>query len=829
MPGNVFGALAVFKLAAYRPPPPFAALLACLALLAAPAAHAAAASLEHISLDRSGVMSGAGFYKPHAWGFVGARATNPTDSEFHGQLVVTVEPRTNVQFISELWLPPRAARQLRTPIMPLGESSPGDREAVAVQSWLIQPTARGERRTTPTDGLLMGRDHRFETAIVGSERPSDYASALARAHRESLGHERALAYLRPSSLPRFHQGLDTLDSVVLAGRDTELDPAQINALRDWTLHGGRLWLNLQQLDIDIARQILGDALDITLVDRVRFHDIALVRHGGDDQRFELDYGLEMLRVLADGFDVLHEVDGFPVTLRRSFGQGQVLITTIDLAAFLPIEDRVTVHTDFVEPATLPPHARDLGWFFQHPATLNQQAEAPTAAFDRYLPEQIGHTILPRTPVIAVLATFTLALLLAGLALARVNRLEWIGAVGVAAAVLAAGTLYALGERQRGDKTNTLAAAHLIQASEDQTYASADSLLGIYAAGSVSADIAGDGNAIAWPEHADRTTDTLRMLWHGEHRWTFRQLELPANAIRAFHLKHTSALDHVAHARARVTERGLEGRLHLPGDALGRDLADAVLASRDAHLGAQLDAGADGPSFTAGPDQRLAGDDFILGALLSQSQISRQAVYRRLFANPHFPERLTLLAWARDVDPAVELELDAERRSDGLVLLPVQLETPAPGQRVHVPAPLLAMDPYRDGPGDYGSAVFDARTRDWIRPLDRPERFLLGFNLPHALRDIALDGATVQLDLNGPGWRCHILVYDGHEVRTVATRENLTGRTRIHLDADDLPPLDEQGNIVLGLQIERLETTQATGPSWSLRHFGLEVTGHMPQE
>ena len=815
----------MFKSPAAPLRPLSAALLACLALLAAVPGPARAASLEDIRLERSGVMSGVGFHKPQTWGLVGARAANPTDDSFHAQLVVTVEPRTNVQFTSELWLPPRAVRDVRTPVVPLGEFPPGERGSIALQSWLIQPTARGERRTPYTDGLLMARDHRFETAIVGSDQPIDHASTLARAHRDGLGHEPALAFLRPSTLPRFHQGLDALDSLILAGRDVHLDPAQIDALRQWTLRGGRLWINLHQADVDLARQILGDVVDLSVIDRVRLHDITLTRRDGEDQRIELDYGLEMLRVLAEGFEVVHAVEAMPVTLRREFGQGQVMLTTIDLAAFLPLRDRRPIDTEQLDPADLPPHTQDLASFFQRSAAFTTTTDdAPTAAFERYLPEQIGHSILPRRPVMLVLGSFIIALLVAGLALARVNRLEWIAVLGVAAAVLAAGTLYGLGQRQRGDTPTTLAAAHRIEPAPRQSHAAAEALLGVYAAGPASATIAGRGDAIAWPEHARRTTDTLRMTWQGEQRWAFHQLALPATAVRAFHLSHVPALTGPAYARLRLTELGVDGQIHLPGDALGRDFADAVLASRDSHLGAQL--GDDGLSFTATAATRLASDDYILGAVLSQRQISRQGVYRRLFADPQFPQRLTLLAWARDLAPGVELDLDAQTRSDGLLMLPVEIDTPPPGQRVHVPAPLLRMDPYRDAPGDYGAGIFDTRTRQWIQPLDRPEQLLVAFTLPPALHAMALDGATLELDINAPGWRCHVLAYDGGEVRTVATRQSPTRRTRIELAADDLPPVDDQGNIVLGLRIERPEQT---GPSWSLRHLALEVTGHMPQD
>ncbi|MEX0885687.1 MAG: hypothetical protein WD009_04530 [Phycisphaeraceae bacterium] len=841
-----------------RSPAPrlLALALAAFALFAAAADRAAAASLDDLVIQRSGARAGVGFYQPATWGIVDARVLNPSDEGFSALLAVTLGDRSNIQFTSELWLPANAGRQVRTPVHPIFELDPdGARVGLEVESWLIEPgdAGRAERRTPPVPAMLIVRDNPLETAIIGDGEQAEHASGLASGHRQQLGQAQAMAYLRPEHAPAFTQGFDAVGTVVLAGGEAALNANQVQALRDWVLRGGRLWINLVQVDAEAARRVLGDAMDLIVVERVRLDRLTFTDQDGDEHRLELDYPLEMVRVLAPDMEVLQQVADFPVVMRRNFGRGQVMVTTLDLSAWLtdpasatPATSASATATDDSEAATavngdeagavagsgrveLPAQSEVLAWFFDVPAGQRQAGAAQLAPYEAYVREQIGYTILGRTPVMAVLATFALGLLVLGIVLMRRGRLEWIGAAGATGAVVAAGVLVGLGQARQSEQPTMLASAHHVEPASPDAYAAATRLISLYRppGGPGSVDLSGPGHAIAWPDHADRTTETLRMVWQGEQRWAFPGFNLPSGAVRSLHQPDVLRLDGPAWASARLTEHGLEGRVHLPGAALGGSLADAVVATRDGHLGVRFAGDAE---FIARPEDRLSPREFILGGVLQQTQQGRQAVYRQIFTDPHFPRRPTLLVWARDLEPSLDVSIDAERRSHALVMLPLRLEPPAPGARVHVPATLLAMEPYRRGPSEFGGIVFDAGRREWITPMEREESFLVAFQLPEALRAIEIEQATVQLDLQAPGWRYELVRYHAGQIGTLREGQNPLGRMRINLEGDDLPVMDGDGNLVLGLRMTRADDDgpMTGGPNWALRHIELEVTGVMPE-
>src|SRR5262249_34224220 len=86
------------------------------------------------------------------------------------------------------------------------------------------------------------------------------------------------------------------------------------------------------------------------------------------------------------------------------------------------------------------------------------------------------------------------------------------------------------------------------------------------------------------------------------------------------------------------------------------------------------------------------DIFLSGTVLSDQQQRRQELYRKLLDTPQqrpLQDRPLLLAQARPVDAPFALAPNPRTAGTALLVIPLELERPAPGTRVTIPGPLLA--------------------------------------------------------------------------------------------------------------------------------------------
>src|SRR5262249_19527046 len=157
-------------------------------------------------------------------------------------------------------------------------------------------------------------------------------------------------------------------------------------------------------------------------------------------------------------------------------------------------------------------------------------------------------------------------------------------------------------------------------------------------------------------------------------------------------------------------------------------------------------GADG-TFSAGPDDVLPLDHFLSGAVLSDQQQRRQELYRKFLERPkvrRLQDRPVLLAWARPVDAPFALAPNPRTAGTALLVIPLELERPAPGTRVTIPGPLLA----------YGRMVQGTPV-----PLD-PEGaqkadIPLRFQVPSAVLPLEVERARLVVRIRAPSRRITI--------------------------------------------------------------------------
>jgi hypothetical protein len=236
---------------------------------------AALAQNDRPNMSGAGGAAGIGQYPPSSWGVVAATINNPTDRE--QQLLVTFNfaETATLQFATDIWIPPGTRRTvwlpMRTNQFEISETRP---VTLPLRQQLIdnrgpQPVVLGE-----ADGMLIASRDRWITGMLADGDDSDdEAISVALAIRRSVEYSRRMAYLNERNLPSMVAGWQGLNGLVISKNSLALDSAQTEAMRQWLLSGGKLWVMLDHVEPEVMPALLGDAWTLREVDRVRLSTV----------------------------------------------------------------------------------------------------------------------------------------------------------------------------------------------------------------------------------------------------------------------------------------------------------------------------------------------------------------------------------------------------------------------------------------------------------------------------------------------------------------------------------------------------------------------------
>ncbi|MCC6579922.1 MAG: hypothetical protein IT440_05725 [Phycisphaeraceae bacterium] len=219
-------------------------------------------------LESSGSNAGFGFAAGERWGMTQVTASNP-DAQAHTVLAAVSFTKAtdigNVQFARTVWLPPHSVRRLDLPFR--APEMPGKTQSVPIQSLLLDTQGATERTLSREDGLM--RAEQRTPVIVSLSGGDESGSDLAHAVKALCGQDTAMAGLRSQQLPPFAAAWQGIDLLILSDPELQLDAAQKLALRQWLTSGGRLWILLDRVGDEIARDLLGDDYRCATVGRTR--------------------------------------------------------------------------------------------------------------------------------------------------------------------------------------------------------------------------------------------------------------------------------------------------------------------------------------------------------------------------------------------------------------------------------------------------------------------------------------------------------------------------------------------------------------------------------
>jgi len=782
--------------------------------------------------------------RPETWGLVAVRVANASDQPADVLATMYFAGDPNLQYARRLWLPAHSKRYSWCPILPPYSRPPPPNKdyittaPVEIKSLLFDRSGPTEKllrsRSEPVveSGLLSIDHSRAITGVIADDEATEEAVAAMRLNVELPP---AFSILEEDFLPPVVESLEGLDQLVLASDRLVTDAAALAAVRVWLYGGGRLWIMLDQVDSATVEALLGEAFTCRVADRVgltrvRIEGVGPPGENSEGQPREFDEPVDLVRVLATGVEVTHTVGGWPVAFWRKVGKGEGLFTTLGPRAWVrprtardrrPPWDVVGCPSVATEP------------FAQLAGRLFEPREPPLVEprqFEPYLSEQIGYRIVSRGSVIGVLGTFCLVLLGSGVWLTWTKRLERMAWIGPTAAAVATAAFILMGLFTRKAVPPTVAVAQLVEVEPGAEDLWMTGLVAAYNQGASHARLGARRGGLF---HLDMTglDGTARRMVRGDlDAWHWEHLVLPGG-VRTAPFSCATKINQPINARAVFGPDGLTGSL-----ATGpfQALADAVIATPSGmNLAVDLD---ESGGFHAGTGDVLSPGQYVAGTLLSDEQRRRQSVYGELFslaAARRYPDRPTLLAWARPLEMQFEFPDEARRVGAALLAVPLSIDRSAAGTRVTIPSPFL---PYRSvaGLARRPSGAYSHARREWIE-LRAPSESYLRFQFPAEVLPMELDRATLTLTINAPSRTLEVSGFAGGRPVRLATRNSPVGTFKFDVTRPDVLQLDDRGGLLLGISVGAdrsvvSESSKADASiarsAWKIEAVELEAAGQV---
>ena len=782
-------------------------------------------------------MAGPRCYSPERWSMLSVGIVNPADRPVETLSSLYFQDHSEIQYARRLWVPARAKRMSWCPVLiprlaSSSETTPSVRAILYSKKqdeYRLIESPGGQRFH---EGLLRVEHKRPITGCILDDDKTEVPRKLLKAVRAARNLPIRLSGLQMGDLPPRVETMEVLDQLVLANDRVRDDAAAMTSIRQWLHGGGKLWIMLDHVRPETVSRLLGDSFRCHVVDRVEMTELQILctdrtRGDSDGEHLRFEDPVDLVRVVGVDMEVDYTVDGWPAAFWQKAGRGEVLFTTVGGRAWMrnwPYEERIKVgilkRSEYAATAPM----QSLAYRFLSPRST--QSFKPEL-FRGLAMQQISYRIIGRSWIFLVLGVFCLVVLGAGLWLARARRMTQLGWLGPALAVLAAVVVSGMGYSTKRGIPPTVVETQLLRLDSGIDDVSVDGLVAVYNDQQTSFLLGADRGGILTPDWRGLAGQTRQMTWTDIDKWHWADLSLP-QGVRLASTRYSTQFSPRIEAQASWNAEGLVGRL-----AAGpfTRFADAVIAGRGRGvLAVQL---SEDKAFTAATT--LASGEFVASGLLNDMQQRRQEVYRQLVRSDddgRFPERTTLMVWAKSLDAGFQFDPRAQRVGDALLIIPLQMESPEAGTKVRVPTPLL---PYRAIPIPGTKAIsssYDNKRRKWIGPLVKGTNTLLRFELPPELLPMRVDRAVMTVRIDATKRRLDLLGLLEDQPQVLETQNSPVGVVQFTVDRQDVLAVDADGGVILGLAVGEFQG-EKTGfiqdEGWTIEDASLELFGEVLAE
>ena len=771
-----------------------------------------------------------------SWGAVVFEARNFGDQPVDGFLTSDFVDRPDQQFGRRFWVPPNSIRRswflLKTPPSAALSDTSSDFDPKDLRTRLIRRRGAIETSADSKTG------ERFEDTVIRCRR--DCATTLLISDPDDQESDRLVAAVRSpqrrgnnyqvstrSALPPERAALDRWTHIVLASDRILEDQGSVEVLRQWLVSGGKLWILLDQTGVETARPFLADAGGLAVVDRVGLTTVELTSSTLDFQVTgevrEMEDPVEMVRIIADGLDVLCQVGGWDAALTADVGHGHVLITTLGARGWMQTRVPEQAHAELLEdyyPTRECIALGDMFWGAEPPVPKVDVAEIATGF--------VGYRVTSLGWVASMLAAFCALVLLVSAVLWRTQRLAWLAWVAPAAAVAATLLIGIAGYAQRTAIPPTEASIQI---------AEADSLGNLRIEGGLSVYSASNGDTLPEVTHGGRLEfdnppvgTAKRLIWSDFGSTHWENLELNTGV----HELHFETFENRAPSTAILSldEHGVTGRIaggewEFPDRGLIVSPGGQFAAPRFLEDG----------RFVSASTDRLPPGQFSASDVIDDRERTRMQVLESYFGGGRLPSEPRFYFWTTPLETGLKTQAEGRQVGEALVGLPIAFERPAAGTSVYCPPYLIG---YRSvsHPRRGSSVAYSNRDRLWNDQLLRKSVTTLEFQLPANLGRLELERLKVFVDLNAPNRTFQLVALDRNNEkirRELARRKSPVSLMEFEVSGDLLPPLDENLAFRLGLDVGPLFDDPAqeidadrSRHGWQFRNVWVEAWGRTPE-
>lgn len=615
----------------------------------------------------------------------------------------------------------------------------GEREVIQMRDG--QPATRTLSMTVMPKGRIIGMQ-----AAPGPPKvlywdwpqpvlPSDYEFVTA-ARVDAMRDRKSISF-EDRPLPLQMIQWDALDLFVIADPAALQDPAAIDAMQRFIQRGGRVWVMLDQVAADLIQPLLGPDQSVVEVERVMLDQfrVEVASAAGQFSDEKLPREVAMARVVQSGGHVEHQIDGWPASIVLPIGYGQLLLTTIDGAAWIqPRTEQRSNDPYYQSDFTIRPWGTN--WALE---TNTEFPELPISSDVEYPLLRIGNPVVPRGLVAAALLGFCAVLAIAGAGLAAMRQQTWIGWLAPAVAVLASLTLLLAATWLRQDMAESVARLQLIDITDDGNTGLLREQTAMFLDRLSDMQLDSQIDGAMWTSDAV-TSGVRRLTTEDFETWNLANAAWPPGSWRyqaqfAMPVDELSVLGH-------LTATGLQ--LEMPG-ALPAPLTDAILSFVP---GDPLLCRTSGSEITVDPRLTVSDGRWIADSILSAEQQRRMDVYHKFFlpqADLQRPAR-RLYGWTAPWSTS-QWSREMQQLGAALVALPVRLQRPEVGQEISIPHGLVALQQGLDAIGT--TTIYDGTTGRWRPELLVTANAELDFVLPSEVVPFAATSLALELDILAP--------------------------------------------------------------------------------
>lgn len=778
--------------------------------------------------------SGASRYKPGDWGMVSFEIANPSDEPAEVIAGLQFEDRPTLQFARKLWLPARSKRQswysIRVPA-DIGV----EEEALNPQVFLIDRTngaddwvgARtGERFTNATSFPM---EHSALTGIIrddgGDEMP--YQTLLTMRYNRNLN--RMTIPFSDPFLPPIPEVLESLDQLLIASDRLVNDQAGIEAIRRWVLGGGRMWIMLDQVDPATVRKLMGDTFDAQIIDRTEIVSVHLQGMispsvtATPPAPYELDEPVELVRVLPGSSDVWYTQDGWPAAFWYSFGEGQVLFTTLGARGW--VRPRTEQDSQSPDPSMACNYRAQipLEMLAARMFSVDAGTSVPNELFEDYVTEQIGYEIVSRSTVTGILGLFCGILLICGLYFMKQQRLErmaWIiPLTGIGVATL----MILLGRSYQNAVPATVAVMQLVEAPVNAHDVPVRGIVAAYHQRPTTDSVGSNGGGRFDPDMSGEESSIIRFEMNDVGDWDWAMLRMPTGVRIASNRTNVSMTTPVF-GRARFGPEGLEGEYGTGAFENPSDMVISVPLQGRVAVSPQSES-----RFLSTLDDVLVEGAFLKDAVLTEEQRRREQVYQKLFTETEsFPRTTTLFVWTDPLDTGLKFPESQRFAGGALLCIPLQIEPTPPGTEVAIPSPFIGFQTVAGPAGEPVTSIYNNRKREWLESKNSTEAYF-EFQLPGEVLPLDLKSGSLNLNIDASQRPVEIIVVNNGEKRVAQKLDSPVGRFTVPLDDEILGTSGAAGRVWIGLRVGRHELADDNenadlSTNWLIKSIGLDVRG-----